>query len=272
MTHMSPRQHGPIQHNTYVALHIHSTIHMPHYTYTAQYMSIITNTQHNILCCITQYRCMTHLSRSAPHNTAQYICSIMHTQHNTCAALYIHSTIWYNTDPASHRPHIIQYNIYTVGHAHSIIYYTPIHGTEIHHKYNHTLYCNTPCTKYTIYNTAQYAQYTIHKIVPRTKYAIYNTISYTEQTIHNTTSYTKYTTYNTASYAQHTIHNIVPRAKYAIYNTISHTEHTIHYTISYTKHTIYKTLQYIRNRKATVLCKERPYIFKHLLMALCQAT
>ena len=114
--------------------------------------------------------------------TAQY--STTHTHH------YIYTAQYGIIHPASHMPRTIQYNTYTVRHAHSIIYYTLIHGTEIHHKYNHTMYNTIPYTKYTIYNTAPYAQYTIHNIVPRTKYAIYNTISYTEHTIHNTTSYT----------------------------------------------------------------------------------
>ena len=76
--------HRTIQHNTYAVLCIHSTIHVLHYIYTAQYICSITNTQHNILCCITQYRCMTYLPRSAPHNKAQY--GIIQIQHRTCPA------------------------------------------------------------------------------------------------------------------------------------------------------------------------------------------
>ena len=81
--------------------------HISHHTRhnTAQYICSITNTQHNILRCITQYRCMTYLSCSALHNTY--------------AVLYINSTIWYNMDPASHMPRIKQYNTYTVQHAHT---------------------------------------------------------------------------------------------------------------------------------------------------------
>ena len=50
---------------------------------TAQYICSITCTEHNILCCITQYSGMTYMSRSAPHNsyTALYTRSTTHMQH-----------------------------------------------------------------------------------------------------------------------------------------------------------------------------------------------
>ena len=59
----------------------HSTIHMQHYVYTAQYTTLHHPVQMHA-----------YTSRSAPHNTAQYIHSIIYTQRNTYAALYIHGT------------------------------------------------------------------------------------------------------------------------------------------------------------------------------------
>ena len=124
--------HRTIQNNTYAALCKHSTIHMR-----------IIYTQHNTYAVLRIHSTIYHAASLS--TDAWHTCHAVHRtiQHNTYAALYIHSTIWYNTDPASYMPRIIQYNTYTVRHAHSIIYYTPIQGTEIHHKYNHTIYCNT---------------------------------------------------------------------------------------------------------------------------------
>ena len=113
---------------------------------------------------------MQYNTDSASHmpRMVQYNTYTMRHAHGIVYYTPIHGTIWCNTDPASHMPRIIQYNTYTVREAHRIVYYTPMHGTEIHHEYNHTMHN----TKYTIYRTAPYAPYTIRNIVPRPKYAI----------------------------------------------------------------------------------------------------
>ena len=132
---------------------------------TAQCIYSITYTQHNILHCITQYRCMTYFSRSAPHNTVQYIHSIIYTQHNPLH----HVTQYINLEELADRVQVCE-SVGSEWHdapltcTHHTAYSTPQHNTytvlHMQHYMTHTLHS-------TQYNTVRYniSQYTRHRMV-----------------------------------------------------------------------------------------------------------
>ena len=187
---------------------MHSIIYAQHYIYIAQHI------------CSTRY-----YTASVQMHDLQ-VTQRTAIQHNTYAALCIHSTIWYNTDPASHMPLIIQHNTYTVRPAHNIIYYTPIHGTEIHHKYSDTMYN----TKYTIYHTAPHAPYTMHNIVPCPKYVIQYHIIYRA---HNAQYRIIYEVHNIPHCSICTVHNTQYCTMHEVRNTIPYHIQSTQYTILY---------------------------------------